>query len=208
MLAMIYGNYGGTPEIITNAKEGTSQLRRDTARCVAAEIHGKKHVYTLDNREATDHPLRPGRHITQDLFKIDLNDPTMKVIKGRVSQICLDYFYWFQGAYWAEKLNATFFKLSLPKLHDLLQPLGSVYLGLSVHLMMGVLVNWGLLKQLFRMSLVHESEVLEIDLVAGSHLIAEEVYADVPKMGGKDRESERVLGTNLNALQQNYEVIF
>ena len=204
MLAMIYGNYGGTPETIANATEGTSQLRRDTARCVAAEIHGKKHVYTLDNREATDHPSRPGRHITQDLFKIDLNDPTMKVIKGRVSQICLDYF-WFQGAYWAEKLNATFFKLSLPKLHDILQPSGTVYLGLSVHLMMGVLVNWGLLKELFQMSLVHESEVMEIDLVAGSHLISEEVYADVPKMGGKDRESERLLGTNLNALQQNYE---
>ena len=55
------------------------------------------------------------------------------------------------------------------------------------------------------MSLAHESEVLEIDLVAGSHLISQEVYADVPKMGGKDRESERWLGTNLNALQQNYE---
>ena len=96
MLAMIFGNYGGTAEMIANAKEGTSQLRQDTARCVAAEIHGKKHVYTLDNREATDHPSRPGRHITQDLFKIDLDDPKMKVIKGRVSQICLDYF-WFQG---------------------------------------------------------------------------------------------------------------
>jgi hypothetical protein len=192
MLGMIYGNYKGTPEMIANDKGGTPQLRRDTARCLATEIHGKKDVYTLDNRDATDYPSRQGRHIKQDLFKLDLEDPVMKEIKGRVFQVCLDYF-WFSGGYWSEKLNGIFFTSSLPELHKLLLPNGCIYLGLSIQMYLGVLTHLGSLEKLFDVSLVHQSEVEEIDLVSGSHLIPHEVYAD-KQMGEKDQESEIFLG--------------
>jgi hypothetical protein len=54
----------------------------------------------------------------------------------------------------------------------------------------------------FCISLVHENEVDEIDLVSGSHPIPDQVHAD-PRMGRKDKYSERRLGTTWNALQEH-----
>ena len=89
MLGMIYGNFSGTPDEIGKMVEHTMQLRGDTARCIVTEESTGKDVYTLDNREGENH--RVGRHIEQDLKKIDLNHPLMIAIKGRVDQICLDH---------------------------------------------------------------------------------------------------------------------
>jgi hypothetical protein len=204
MLAMIFGGYDGTPEMIGNVKGGTSQLRRDTARCVATERYVRKDVFTLDNRQGTGYPVREDRHMVQNLFKIDLTHPLMVFICGRVHQICLDYF-WFQGAYWGHKLTDGFFHLSLPKLHGLLLPKGCIYLGLSVHLLLGVLKHHKALERYFHISLVHETEVEEIDLVIGSHQIPQELYADFHKFGGKDQNSEAFLGTSRTEIRQNYQ---
>ena len=204
MLGMIFGAYVGSPEEIANAKEGTAQLRRDTARCVASEIYAEKDVYTVDNRDGTDFPSRTARHIVQSLFKIDLTDDLMIAIKGRVSQICLDYF-WFQGAYWGDKLQDSFFSLSLPRLCELLLVDGSIYLALSVHITLGVLRHYSCLERLFDMSLVHSEEVQEIDLLSGSLQISEELYANFQKLGAKDRQSYEQLGTCLFEIRQHYE---
>jgi hypothetical protein len=204
MLAMIFGGYDGTPEMIGNVKGGTSQLRRDTARCVATERHVGKDVYTLDNRQGAGYPVREDRHMVQNLFKINLAHPLMVFICGHVHQICLDYF-WFQGAYWGHKLKDGFFHLSLPKLHGLLLPNGCIYLGLSVHLLLGVLKHQSSLEIHFHISLVHETEVEEIDLVKGSHQIPQELYANFQKFGGKDQNPEAFLGTSRKEIRQNYQ---
>ena len=56
-----------------------------------------------------------------------------------------------------------------------------MYLGLSVHLLLGVLRHLDSLEPKFHISLVLDTEVDEIDLVRGSHQIPDELYADIKK---------------------------
>ena len=204
MLAMIYGEYDGSPETIGNMKVGTPQLRRDTARCISTEAYACKEVYTLDNREGAGIAFRSDRHMVQNLTNINLLDPLMMKIVGRVSQICLDYF-WFVSRYWDIRLGAPFFTQSLPKLHCLLLPGGSIYIGLSVHLILRVLANQSGLEEHFLISLVHETEVEEIDLVKGSHLIPADIYANTKQFCGKDQKPEEERGTSIEEIRQTYQ---
>ena len=61
-----------------------------------------------------------------------------------------------------------------------------MYLGLSVHLLLGVFWHLDSLEQKFHIILVLDTEVDEIDLVRGSHQIPDELYADKNKLGAKD----------------------
>ena len=196
---MIFGNFRGSTEAIGNMTEHTTQLRRDTARCLVTEECTGTPVYSLDNR--TVDFQRPDRHIVQDLKDILLTDPLMASIKGRVHQICLDHF-WFNSVYWDTKLGSAFFTKSLPKLWTLLLPTGAIYIGLSVHLLLHVLENELQLKHYFVLGLVHRDDVEEIDLVRGSHLIDDSLYACPAKFGNKDQKPESALGVTLAMLKQ------
>ncbi len=95
------------------------------ARCVSTERSREKDCYTLDCRP--DEGCHPDRHIRQNILSLDPEHVLLKKIKGRVSQICLDYF-WFQEGYWADKVfKPSFFHNSLPILTDLLSPNGAIY---------------------------------------------------------------------------------
>jgi hypothetical protein len=204
MLGMIYCDFNGLPEMIADSKGGTPQLRRDTARCVSTEIYFRKEIYTLDNREGTGISHREDRHMVQNLGRIDLDHPLMIKIRGHVDQICLDYF-WFVGGYWGTKLKKVFYTQSLPRLHDLLRPGGSIYLGLSVHLLLAVLRHQRILQARFHISLVHETKVEEIELVSGSQKIPEGLYADIMKFGAKPQNPERDRGTTRQAIREGHD---
>ena len=199
VLGMIFGNFRGSTEAIGDMTEHTTQLRRDTARCLVTEECTGTPVYSLDNR-AVDFQ-RQDRHIVQDLKDILLTDPLMASIKGRVHQICLDHF-WFNSVYWDTKLGSAFFTKSLPKLWTLLLPTGAIYIGLSVHLLLHVLENELQLKHYFVLGLVHRDDVEEIDLVRGSHLIDDSLYACPAKFGNKDQKPESAFGVTLAQLKQ------
>ena len=199
MLGMIYGNFGGTAEEIGDMTEHTTQLRRDTARCQVTEECTGRDVFTLDNRAVESQ--RMDRHVVQDLKDIILEDRLMASIKGHVHQICLDHF-WFNSVYWDTKIGPTFFTKSLPLLKTLLQPNGVIYIGLSVHLLLHVLKNEVHLNKYFVTSLVHGTEVNEIDLVRGSHLIDDALYACPTKFGNKNQNPESALGVTFAMLRQ------
>jgi hypothetical protein len=96
----------------------------------------------------------------------------MKVLEGRVSQICLDHF-WYVDRYWVERVFVRdFFTKSLPIFGGLLCPPGAIYLGLSPGVFIQVVNHEEMFKKQFRMSL-HE-----IDLVKGSHQIPDDLYKD------------------------------
>ena len=179
MLGMIQGDFRDhTPTRIGNSMSGTSQLRRDSARCEATERLVERDVYTLDIRTAPGYPDRPDRHIVQSLKTLnpDKLPPLLVAISKKVVQICLDYF-WFVDGYWGGILNDNFFTVPVWVLHDILSPAGVMYLGLSVHLLLGVLRHLDSLEPKFHISLVLDTEVDEIDLVCGSHQIPDELYA-------------------------------
>ena len=199
MLGMIYGNFVGTAEEIGGMVEHTTQLRRDTARCIATEECTGLDVYTLDIRGAK-HQCND-RHIIQDMKKVNLSDEKMEEIRGRVHQICLDHF-WFSGFYWESRIQNTFFTKSLPSLQTLLEPHGAIYIGLSVHLLLHLLEGMPQLEHYFVPSLVHESKVEEIDLVRGSHCIPDALYASTNKFGKKDQRPESALMVTYATLQQ------
>ena len=199
MLGMIYGDFVGTASEIGDMVEHTTQLRRDTARCLATEECTGREVFTLDNREVAHQ--RSDRHIVQDLKKIDLSAPLMVAVKGRVHQICLDHF-WFSGVYWDSRIEKAFFDKSLPRLHSLLKPTGVIYIGLSVHLFLRLLDHESQLKQYFVTSLVHKDEAEENDLVKGSHVISDDLYACPLKFGNKDQKPEKALGVCYAMVQE------
>ena len=199
MLGMIYGNFCGTAEATGDMAEHTTQLRRDTARCQVTEECTGRDVFTLDNRAVESQ--RMDRHVVQDLKDIILEDRLMASIKGHVHQICLDHF-WFNSVYWDTKIGPTFFTKSLPLLKTLLQPNGVIYIGLSVHLLLHVLKNEVHLNKYFVTSLVHGTEVNEIDLVRGSHLIDDALYACPTKFGNKNQNPESALGVTFAMLRQ------
>jgi hypothetical protein len=140
----------------------------------------------------------------QNLGRIDLDHPLMIKIRGHVDQICLDYF-WFVGGYWGTKLKEVFYTQSLPQFHDLLRPGGSIYLGLSVHLLLAVLRHQRILEARFHISLVHKTEVEEIELVVGSQKIPEGLYADIMKFGAKPQKPERDRGTTCQAIREGHD---
>jgi hypothetical protein len=203
MLGMIYGDLdhlGRTVMEIGDQGVHTSQLRRDTARCLATETSQVKEVYTLDKRDGHS---RGERHIRQCLTKMHQDDPLMKKLKGRVSQICLDYF-WNQEIYWDDRVfnSKGFFSKSLPILCGLLGPGGAMYLGLMATLFIQVIAHEDQVKDLFQLSLVHKDDVCEIDLVAGSRCIPDHMHHDVNVFGGKDVHPERKFGFTEQELQQ------
>jgi hypothetical protein len=102
MLGIIYGNFEGTVEEIGRMNQFTTQLQRDTARCIMTEKLCQKDVYTLDNRTGDGVVSCLDRHVVQDMQKISLGHPILQAMLGQVSQICLDHF-WFVGLYWVDK---------------------------------------------------------------------------------------------------------
>jgi hypothetical protein len=119
-----------------------------------------------------------------------------------VSQICLDYF-WFQEGYWADKVfKPSFFHNSLPILTDLLSPNGAIYTAFVADIFIQVVIHESSFKEHLKLSLVHERDVGEIDLVEGSHGIPDELYGDEKIFGRKDQKPEIQFGFGNNALGQ------
>jgi hypothetical protein len=199
MLGMIYGNIKGDIHEIGGAKNCSPQLRRDTARCLCTENCCGRDTYTLDNR---DLGCRVDRHINQSICKLNLDHPLMKVLVGRVRQVCLDHF-WYMDGYWVERVFVKdFFTKSLPIFCDLLCSLGSIYIGLSAGVFIQVVDHEDIFKKQFRLSLLHKDNVHEIDLVKGSHIIPDNLYKDEKCFGGKDQDPERAFGFTSPALLQ------
>jgi hypothetical protein len=196
MLGMIFGRMVGSTEEIGKMVQHTTQIRRDTAQCLATESCSHRAVYTLDTRAGDGDVARPDRHIVQDMCRIDLNHPLFLRIRGRVRQICLDHF-WFNGVYWdSNGINDNFVLRSLPKLHQLLLKDGAIYLELSVRIFCRLMAWEGTLNKYFKIGLVHADEVEEIDLVKGSHHILDSLYQCPKTFGKKDRSPEVTLGTS------------
>jgi hypothetical protein len=96
MLGMIFGDINGSAEDVTHNNLKTTQLRRDTARCLATEMYydGRK-AFAIDNHVGQS--CRCDRHVRQSSDKINLTDPILLLsLTGSVRQICLDQF----GLYW------------------------------------------------------------------------------------------------------------
>ena len=197
MIGMIFGAMKGSSKEIGKMKH-TPQHLRDTARCLATESCRGRDCYTLDNSEVDWG--RPDRHIFQSILYLDMTNELLKRIKGKVHQICLDYF-WYQEGYWADRVfRPRLFQTSLPIMFDLLEPKGSIYFGLTADIFIQVAIHEDIFKHQFQISLVHENNVKEIDLVEGSHAIPDEEYKD--SFGGKDQKPESVFGFRTNALYQ------
>jgi hypothetical protein len=202
MLGMIYGNFEGTPDEIGKMNQFTTQLRRDTARCIMTEKLCKKDVYTLDNRTGDGVVNRQDRHVVQDMQRLSLDHPILQAMLGRVSQICLDHF-WFVGLYWVDKaITKGFICTSLPKMHDLLVPQGAIYFGMSVHIFCQLVKYEVQTSTFFTMSLVHANDVEEIDLVKGSHAIPDHLYSSSEVFGKKNQCPESKLGLTKKEIQQ------
>lgn len=192
MLGMVFGNLYGTVAEIGKMSNHTTQLRRDTARCVATEFCSNKDIYTLDNRPVEDY--RKDRHIVQSMSKLKSEDRLMVKLIGKVSQICLDHF-WFMDGYWVDKaINKGFMTNSLPILFKLLQSDGAIYFGLSIGIFTQVIMHEESVMRLFRISLVHSDDVCEIDLVKGSHEISDKQYQCANTFGRKDQKPETKFG--------------
>jgi hypothetical protein len=199
MLGMIYGGLYGRPEDIATETSHTSQLRRDTARCVATELLFNRPVYTLDNREGESN--RHKRHICMDMMRIELEHPLLKSIAGQIHQICLDHF-WFVPAYWDEKgAGDMFFSTSIPRLGSLLKADGCIYLGLCVQMFSRLAQNKVELGAQFLVRLVLHSEVKEINLVSGSHTIPDALYRS-KSLGNKDPKPEWKFGISYHQIRQ------
>jgi hypothetical protein len=202
MLGMIFGNFQGSIEQIGAMNQFTTQLRRDTARCIMTETICKKEVYTLDNRDGDGVVSRIDRHVMQDMQKLNLDHPLMKQMIGRVSQICLDHF-WFVGLYWVDKaITKGFVTYSLPKMHQLLAPEGTIYFGMSIHIFSQLVQFENRITPIFEMSLVHADDVEEIDLVKGSHAIPEQMYSCTDIFGKKNRCPEHEFGFTKKEIHQ------
>lgn len=199
MLGMIYGAMDGTPETIADSGDFTSQLRRDTARCVATErICGRK-VFTIDNREGDS--FRRDRHIRTDIAQLQMHLPLLRSLAGTVHQICLDHF-WFSPVYWDERgAGGSFFSKSVPYLHSLLEDEGSIYLGICAQIFAGLAKNRASTELLFSVSLVLRQSVLEIDLVRGSHSIPDELY-ESKKLGPKGARPESKFQISYSMIEQ------
>jgi hypothetical protein len=72
---------------------------------------------------------REGRHIEMDLNKIDLGHDILKLLKGNVDQVTLDWI-WLHGSHTRECLTKAFYRESIPRLVELLRPGGTIYLPL------------------------------------------------------------------------------
>ena len=202
-LGMIYGNMVGTVQQIGRMTQYTTQLRRDTARCIATEKDCGKACYTVDCRSGGDGSVhRTDRHIVSNMSNLDINNRLLDEIKGSVSQVCLDHF-WFSGVYWDERGTSKDFILkSLPVLWELLVPGGVIYLPLSVQVFIRVLTNEDTVSKLFLISLTHSDDVLENDLVKGSHCISDHFYKDPNMFGSKNQKPESTLGTSTLKIKQ------
>jgi hypothetical protein len=190
MLGMIYGDMQGTAEMIALGNDYSnysSQLRRDTARCVATETLCKRPVFTIDNRPGDSN--RKDRHICMDMMSIDLDQHLLAPYLGKVHQICLDHF-WFLPSYWDEKgASTTFFSDTVPKLQHLLKGKGTIYLGICAQIFAGLAKHKDEIELQFSVSLVLRSAVTEIDLIRGSHMIPDHLYHS-HVLGNKEAKPE------------------
>jgi hypothetical protein len=134
--------------------------------------------------------------------KLSLTSPLMQEMMGRVSQICLDHF-WFVGLYWVDKaITKGFICNTLPKMHELLVPDGSIYFGMSVHIFCQLVKFELYINFLFKMSLVHANDVEEIDLVKGSHAIPDRLYSNSSIFGKKNQCPECKFGLTKQEIHQ------
>jgi hypothetical protein len=201
MLGMVFGSLYGTVAEIGLMKDYTTQLRRDTARCISTELCVNREIYTLDNRPGEDY--RQERHIVMSMCKLQSGHPLMVKLIGRVSQICLDHF-WFMDRYWVDKaINKSFMTNSLPILWRLLETEGVIYFGLSVGIFTQVIMYEDSVMKRFRISLVHADNVCEIDLVKGSHQISDEQYRGANTFGKKDQKPEAKFGFSEADIRQS-----
>jgi hypothetical protein len=200
MLGMIYGDMIGNTAHIASRKGYTSQMLRDTARCIATESICGKRVYTLDNRRGDSN--LPGRHICLDIRSIVADHYDFELLKGKVHQICLDYF-WFQGVYWADKgFGAAVYQKSIPNLHQILAPGGCIYIPLCVPIFLGLAQYKKQVEKQYTVALVLHADVELIDLVRGSNSIDNHWYASTA-LGCKDSQPEKLLGLTTIGITQS-----
>jgi hypothetical protein len=80
-------------------------------------------------------------------------------------------------------------------------PGGAIYIGLCPQIFIRLLTHEKKWMELLTLSLVHADNILEIDLVKGSHLIPPHLY-EKNLLGRKDQKPEVALGTSSGQIRQ------